>query len=107
KELSVERSKLSLVPLEKLVPGVRVALAAQVLEGVGRGHAAELRARLVRQSAGEPLHQPSAKRVAHAGGIDDPVRGDSRNIEPAGSTDHGRSVLASRHNQRLAGGENV
>src|SRR3989442_15607386 len=61
---------LLIAPLE-IIPRVRVALAAEVLERVCGGDAAHPRAALVRQIERDPLHHPAAVSVADAGRIDD------------------------------------
>src|SRR5687768_5415537 len=69
--LQRKRTEVFGVACLELVPGVGMALAAEVLQGVGGGDGADLRRHLDARAVGEALHQAAAKRVAHTGRIDD------------------------------------
>src|SRR5882672_11030187 len=90
-----------LVPLPELVPRVRVALAAEMLERVGGGDAADTRAYLEGQPERHPFHQSPAVGVADTGRIDNPMRCDRRHIDA--TTGRGvdrRSLFPSRNEER-------
>ena len=58
---------MALVAGAEFIPGVSVALPAEMLEGVGCRDTANTGARLVRQAERQPLHQPAAECIADAG----------------------------------------
>ena len=59
------------VAVAELLPRVGVALPAEMLERVGRGHTAEPAADFEVGAGRQPLEEPAAERVADAGRIDD------------------------------------
>ena len=62
------------VPIAELFHRVRVALAAEMFERVGRGNRPHLRRFLERLAERQSLHQSTAERIANARGVDDAMR---------------------------------
>jgi len=81
--------------------------SAQVFERVRCSHAAELRRDLVRQTHGESLQQPPTISIAHACGVDDPVRRHSGDVDAVAAGEDRRSFLAARHDERTRFDEDV
>src|SRR5439155_11734557 len=97
-----QRSKLRLIPRFEFLPGIRMALPADMLEGVRRGDAAETRADVVRKTGRQALHDPAAVRIADPGRIDNPARLDRRHVDPGPVRRvHRRTLLAARDDERL------
>src|SRR5689334_24512651 len=91
-----------LVALLELVPGVGVALAADVLERVGSRDAADARTDVVREAERHALDEAGAIRVADAGRVDEPMRRHRRDVgAPAVRSRHRRSMLAARDDERF------
>ena len=67
-------------PFEKLRPRIGVALSTEVLERIGGGNAANLRADAIARAAGQALQETASKRVTNPRGIDNLVRGHSGDI---------------------------
>src|SRR5215831_10119620 len=95
------------VALQKLRPGVRVALPAEMLERVGRRDATNLSADAIAPSASQPLQESATKRVANARGIHDPMRRDCRHMGRSVALDDRTAVLAAGHDDDAAPLEDV
>src|SRR5436190_7239733 len=86
-------------PLHELVPGVRMTLAAEVLQRVRRRNAAKPRAHAIRQPEREALHEAAAEGVADARRIDDAPRLDGRHFDVSPRREYCAAVLAARHDE--------
>src|SRR5689334_21060007 len=84
----------------KFLPGIRVALAAQVLEGVGCGHAAESAADLQARPLREALQEPATESITDARGIDDGAWRHRGNIDGDAPLPRRATVLAAGDDQR-------
>src|SRR5205823_4328583 len=102
-----ERAEMLFVPAAEFRPRVRVAQAAQMLERVRGGDAADARADVERQAHGHPLHQTAAVRIADARRIDDAPRRDRRHVVAPLARDDGGSLLAARDDERARFGEDA
>src|SRR5262249_55868412 len=89
---------LLVAPLE-LIPRVRVAKSAEVLERVSRRHTPELRRDLVCRPGREALQQTTAVGAADAGRVDNPVWRDRGHVDAIVPGDHRRSLFAPGDNE--------
>src|SRR4029079_17767501 len=90
------------VPLEEFRPRVCVALPAEMLECVGRSHAADLGANAVAGAERHAFQKPSAECIADARRIDYPVGWNRRDIRRLMPLEYGTAVLAARDHERPA-----
>ena len=99
----ITRSEVLLVARAELVPRIRMALSAQMLQRIGRGHAAHPRAhrRRARPSA-IPFMNPPRNASPTPVGSTIAAGGTAGTSMRPSERDHRAAVLASRHDERLA-----
>ena len=99
-------AEMRLVAPEKLRPREGVALAAEVLERIGRGDAADLRTHAVTGASRHALEETAAERVANSRRVHDPVRRNGGHRGCAAALQNGTAMFAARDDERSTMGEN-
>src|SRR5262245_4382378 len=97
---------MTFVALEEFCPRISVALPAEMLECVGRRHAADLGTHAVAGAASHALEKSSAEGIADARRVDNSVRWDGEHIGGLMPLDDGAAILAARNHERAAAREN-